>query len=151
MQDYMIQYTKAHNELTKRKEFNPESFRRIFPIRSYFRFELKQATRGYTKYVKKEAKFFKKFNAVREKEISSIEPAGGAVIVFKDQKDALVMGSVQIDDQFGQWQTMQAPGPSDLVCGTTSRVLETGERLEDEPNSFYYYFHDHFLHVPGLI
>lgn len=115
VQDYMIQYTKAHNELTKRKESNPESFEGSSRSARISRFELKQATRGYTKYVKKEAKFFKKFNAVREKEISSIEPAGGAVIVFKDQKDALVMGSVQIDDQFGQWQTMQAPGPSDLV------------------------------------
>ena len=115
VQDYMIQYTKAYNELTKQKQVDPKSFEGSSRSARILRFELKQATKGYTKYVKKEAKFFQKFNAVREKEINSIEPAAGAVVVFKDQKDALVMGSVQIDDQFGQWQTMQAPGPSDLV------------------------------------
>jgi hypothetical protein len=115
VQDYMIQYTKAYNELTQRKQTDPQAFEGSSRSARILRFELKQATKGYTKYVKKEAKFFKKFNAVREKEINSIEPAAGAVVVFKEQKDALVMGSVQIDDQFGQWQTMQAPGPSDLV------------------------------------
>jgi hypothetical protein len=115
VQDYMIQYTKAHNELTKRKEEDPKAFEGYSRSARILRFELKQATRGYAKYVAKEEKFFKRFNAVREKEINSIEPAAGAVVVFKYQKDALVMGSVQIDDQFGQWMTMQAPGPTDMV------------------------------------
>jgi len=149
VQDYMIQYTKAYNELTKQKQVDPKSFEGSSRSARILRFELKQATKGYTKYVKKEAKFFQKFNAVRETEINSIEPAAGAVVVFKDQKDALVMGSVQIDDL---WPMANDASAWSVRFGMAQRrELETGERLENEPNSVLYHFHHHLLHVPSLV
>jgi len=57
----------------------------------------------------------KALDAAKEKIINSQAPPSGAVVVLKSQALAVLISKVQIDDDFGKWDTRPAPAPKSIV------------------------------------
>ena len=62
-----------------------------------------------------EASKLRALDAAKEKIINSQAPPTGAVVVLKSQALAILISNVQIDEDFGKWDTRPAPAPQSIV------------------------------------